>query len=327
MLTQLKSFHRLSDKIEKDLKKEGFFKFIEFAKKRLEERFSPHAHGDLTRWLKAFQGMDQYLPSAFYFDQNYIQIDFESGSDDLETHLSFLKPWRKGPFQFDQLQLETEWRSDYKWQRLKNSISSLDNKKVLDIGCGNGYHCWRMLEQKPQWVLGIDPNLLFNLQFQWVRQFYTEDNIQLLPMVADDLPEKMQLFDTVFSMGVLYHRKSPIEHLLKIKSLLKPGGEMVLETLVVNGQSNEVLVPQDRYAMMNNVWFIPSARALIQWLKKCGFQNVKLINVSKTRFSEQKQTQWMPFESLKNFLNPENVELTVEGYQAPTRAILLAQKP
>ncbi|PMC22346.1 tRNA 5-methoxyuridine(34)/uridine 5-oxyacetic acid(34) synthase CmoB, partial [Klebsiella aerogenes] len=44
-------------------------------------------------------------------------------------------------------------------------------------------------------------------------------------------------------MGVLYHRRSPLDHLWQLKDQLAPGGELVLETLVIEGDENTVLVP------------------------------------------------------------------------------------
>ena len=58
---------------------------------------------------------------------------------------------------------------------------------------------------------------------------------------ANKLAQRMQelpalrAFDTVFSMGVLYHRKSPIEHIEQLRNQLKDDGELVLETLVIDG--------------------------------------------------------------------------------------------
>ncbi len=55
---------------------------------------------------------------------------------------------------------------------------------------------------------------------------------------------------------MLYHRKSPIEHIEQLRNQLKDDGELVLETLVIDGGVNDVLVPTDRYGKMRNVWFI-----------------------------------------------------------------------
>jgi len=104
-------------------------------------------------------------------------------------------------------------------------------------------------------------------------------------------------------------------------------GELVLETLVVDGDENTVLVPGDRYAQMRNVYFIPSAPALKQWLEKCGFVDVKIVDMNITSTDEQRRTEWMTTESLADFLDPADASKTVEGYPAPLRAVLIAKKP
>jgi tRNA (mo5U34)-methyltransferase len=246
----------------------------------------------------------------------------------LKQHLLNLSPWRKGPFDVFGVKIDSEWRSDKKWQRLSSKISPLKGRHVLDIGCGNGYHMLRMLGAGADWVLGIDPNVLFNIQFNALSQISTERiNANILPVGIDQLPDKLNYFDTVFSMGVFYHRRSPINHLYQLFSCLRPGGELVLETLVIEGPKDHLLLPDSRYAKMRNVWFIPTAQALKSWLHRCGYRNISLVNVSTTSLDEQRSTEWMRFESLSDFLDPEDQSKTIEGYPAPVRAILVAQRP
>jgi len=128
-------------------------------------------------------------------------------------------------------------------------------------------------------------------------------------------------------MGVLYHRRSPFDHLKELKGALRPGGELVLETLVVPGEAHRVLVPDDRYARMRNVWFLPSAPELVRWLVRAGFKNVRTVDINQTSIKEQRATPWMTYQSLQDFLDPSDLNRTVEGYPAPTRAILVANKP
>ena len=139
------------------------------------------------------------------------------------------------------------------------------------------------------------------------------------------VPAKMQSFDTVFSMGILYHRKSPIDHLIELKDLLNDGGELVLDTLVVEGDEGHCLMPHGRYAKMRNVWFIPSTEMLLLWLRRTGFKNPRLVNLNRTSLQEQQRTDWMDWESLEDFLNPTDSNRTVEGYPAPLRATLVAE--
>ncbi len=246
---------------------------------------------------------------------------------ELTSKLKKFKPWRKGPFDLLGIRIDAEWRSDMKWARVENEIADLKNRKILDVGCGNGYYMLRMLGKKAEFVLGVEPYLLSVAQFALIKKFIPELEAEILPAGIEALPDNMKFFDTVFSMGVFYHRRSPFEHLFRLRNLLREGGEVVLETLVIEGKAGEVLVPVDRYAKMRNVWFIPSALTLENWLKRAKFKNVRLINVTKTTNAEQRKTEWMDYESLEDFLDENNPDLTVEGYPAPKRAVFIAEAP
>ena len=241
--------------------------------------------------------------------------------------LKSLRPWRKGPYDIHGTHIDTEWRSDWKWQRLAPHIQDLTGRTVLDVGCGSGYHCWRMAGAGARLVIGIDPSLLFTVQFHAIKHFAGRHNVFMLPLSISDLSPKLNAFDTVFSMGVLYHRRSPIDHLLELKHCLKPGGELVLETLVIDGGQDQILMPRDRYAQMRNVWFIPSCPSLELWLSRCGFTAIRQVDVSTTTTDEQRTTEWMPFDSLADFLIPGDPGKTIEGYPAPKRAIFIASAP
>jgi tRNA (mo5U34)-methyltransferase len=127
-------------------------------------------------------------------------------------------------------------------------------------------------------------------------------------------------------MGVLYHRRSPLDHLLQLRGCLRSGGELVLETLVVEGDVQTCLMPQERYACMANVWFIPSVAMLTLWLERCKFKNIRLVDINVTSTEEQRSTEWMTFQSLNDFLDRDDKSKTLEGYPAPRRAIMVAEK-
>ena len=245
----------------------------------------------------------------------------------IDTLLRNLMPWRKGPFSLYGVNIDTEWRSDWKWERVLPHLSDLSGRTILDVGCGSGYHLWRMIGAGAHMAVGIDPTHLFLCQFEAVRKLLGNDQrAHLLPLGIEQLPA-LKAFDTVFSMGVLYHRRSPLEHIWQLKDQLVSEGELVLETLVVEGDENTVLVPGDRYAQMRNVYFIPSALALKNWMEKCGFVDVRIADMSVTSTDEQRRTEWMVTESLADFLDPNDPTKTVEGYPAPLRAVLIARKP
>tara|TARA_B110000037_G_scaffold185501_1_gene215001 strand:- start:131 stop:682 length:552 start_codon:yes stop_codon:yes gene_type:complete len=175
-------------------------------------------------------------------------------------------------------------------------------------------------------VIGVDPHLLFSMQYWAIRHFLAEPPVYVLPLALEGLPEKLETFDTVFSMGVLYHRRSPIDHLYALKECLRKGGELVLETLVIDGDKGVSLLPDGRYARMPNVWFLPTCATLEGWLIKAGYKNVRLVDVSVTSTHEQRSTEWMNFESLSQALDENDPSITIEGLPAPKRAIFTAEK-
>jgi len=312
--------------IRRSLAEDGFADWVAQLDRLDETFFSEDNHGDYARWRQALDRLPRLQQCTASFDRPAVTVSGE-GADEarLSRALQQLKPWRKGPYQVNQVYIDSEWRSDWKWQRIEPHLASLKDRKVLDVGCGNGYHCWRMLAQQPQLVLGIDPSMLFNLQFRAMQHFIRDDRVHLLPLGVQDMPDNMQCFDTVFSMGVLYHRRSPIDHLLQLRGLLKPGGELCLETLVIDGVAGQVLLPESRYARMNNVWFLPSAPELCRWITRCGFSNTRVVDINRTSVDEQRSTDWMQFESLAQSLDPADTTRTIEGYPAPTRAVVIAK--
>lgn len=287
-------------------------------------------HGHLPLWRDLLARLPPLSPSIVDLAAPRLRIGSAADCSPeerelIESLLLQLSPWRKGPFELFGIHLDSEWRSDLKWARLEGRIADLSGRRVLDVGCGNGYYGWRMVGCGASLVIGIDPTPLYAIQYQAIRRYLPPLPFHLLPLGIEELPP-LPAFDTLFSMGVLYHRRDPRAHLSQLGGFLRPGGELVLETLVVPGGPGVQLQPEGRYAKMKNVHAIPSVPTLMEWLDAAGYRGIRCVDLTPTTPAEQRSTRWMTFESLADFLDPDDPERTIEGHPAPVRALLLAER-
>ncbi|MAD91323.1 MAG: tRNA 5-methoxyuridine(34)/uridine 5-oxyacetic acid(34) synthase CmoB [Gammaproteobacteria bacterium] len=273
----------------------------------IDERLSEKKHGDFFKW-------QQIIRSLLIKDN----------TTDCQNLFMQLSPWRKGPFKVAGTYIDSEWRSDQKWARIEKTGIEFKEKNILDVGCGNGYFAFKMRDEGAKTVIGIEPMILYIMQFFAINIFKKDSHILILPVRLSELPFPVNQFDITFSMGVLYHQRSPIDHLCQLKKTLKPGGQLVLETLFLQGSSSFASTPEKRYAQMRNTWLIPSVSELKIWLIRSGFEKVKIIDKSVTTINEQRSTEWMTFNSLSDALNPADPDLTIEGWPAPRRILVTA---
>ncbi len=295
----------------------------------VEEQSNPKRHGHFPGWLEALQALPEYQASSTKLNTDVVTVNSEYSIHTEQIKLALMKlvPWRKGPFQIDDLFIDSEWRSNLKWSRIENHITPLNGRNVLDVGCGNGYYGYRMLGAGAKTVVGVDPGELFCTQFAAINHFINTSRLSVLPLTGEMVFDNPFLFDTVFSMGVVSHRRDPLEHLAGLLSCLRPGGELILETLVIESTEATSLVPKDRYANMRNIWILPSVLLLKDMLAQSGFCDIDCIDLCRTTTHEQRPTEWMPSFSLQNGLNPDDHTKTIEGYPGPTRCVVVARKP
>jgi tRNA (mo5U34)-methyltransferase len=291
----------------------------------LSARFAPDAHGDMPRWQVALAALPDLTPEQVHLGDTVTLAGPVSSATQmaLESALRELHPWRKGPFSLFGVQIDTEWRSDWKWQRVAPHLGALTGQRILDVGCGNGYFGWRMLEAGAALVIGVDPTLLFCMQHRAINRYLASNRNWVLPLRFEELPPTP--FDTVFSMGVIYHRRDPLEHVRQLGQCVRPGGLLVLESLVVADGPD--LREPGRYARMRNVWTVPAVDTLAGWVAEAGFIDVRVADVTRTTTAEQHSTPWMHFESLAEALDPADPLRTIEGHPAPVRAVVLGRKP
>ena len=319
---------------EQFLSRAEFKKWRDHFSRAVLQRTDPKRHGDLASWLDIVANLPKISPSNIELNQDTVLIGLASDltstqQQQLTQSLLALSPWRKGPYKLFGVHIDTEWRSDYKWQRVQPHISDLSKRKILDIGCGTGYHCWRMLGAGADYVMGIDPSMRFVVQHLAINQYAQEKRFDFVPIGIEDMPNNMGFFDSVFSMGVLYHRRNPVNHLIQLHDLLASNGELILETLIVDKIDelvSDTLRPTGRYAQMRNVWSVMTVDKILLLLEAAGFKNPRCVDQNITSLEEQRRTDWMQYHSLREFLNPIDTSKTIEGYPAPKRGIFIAEK-
>ncbi|MDF3130264.1 tRNA 5-methoxyuridine(34)/uridine 5-oxyacetic acid(34) synthase CmoB [Kiritimatiellaeota bacterium B1221] len=303
-----------------DFPNPGIREWVHSRRSEMEAVFDAKKNGHLPMWREALAAI--VTPETTPRMDQTVVWDGAADVQDEKIWRHF-HPWRKGPFRFGDMEIDTEWRSDFKWDRLKEALDPLAGRSCLDVGCGNGYHCWRMRGAGAAQVVGLDPFLLYVMQFMAVWKRIPDQAVRVLPLGAEAIEPGLN-FDTVFSMGVLSHCREHQAHLNLLKQALRPGGQVVLETLTVPDEYGPLFYPEGRYAQMRNIYALPTVSTLSKWLDEAGLKKVTHVDTSVTTFEEQRATEWMTFYSLSNYLDPEDFSKTVEGHPAPQRSIFTA---
>jgi tRNA (mo5U34)-methyltransferase len=235
-----------------------------------------------------------------------------------------LMPWRKGPFQIGELFIDTEWKSFVKYNLLRGHFD-LKDKRVADIGCNNGYYMFRMQEDKPKSLVGFDPSPVYKTQFDFINHFVKSEIVYEL-LGVEHLEFYEEKFDTIFCLGVLYHRSDPVAMLKSLYRGLDKKGEVILDTFYIDGEDEMALCPESSYSKIPNIYFVPTIKALKHWCRRAGFTAFEVLETSVTDAGEQRKTEWIEGQSLEDFLDPEDSTKTVEGYPAPQRVYVKLTK-
>jgi tRNA (mo5U34)-methyltransferase len=245
-------------------------------------------------------------------------------AEQIERTARLMLPWRKGPFQINDLFIDSEWQSQIKYNLLEPHFD-LKEKIVGDIGCNNGYYLFRMLTHQPKKLVGFDPSAIYYSQFQFIDHFI-RSGITYELLGVEHVAFYEHKFDVLFCLGVLYHRADPVGMLKSLFKGLNKGGELILDTFMIDGEDEICLTPRERYSKIPNIYFVPTVKALENWCLRAGFERVEVLEIKKTDLTEQRKTEWINTQSLEDFLDPNDPDKTVEGYPAPKRVYIKAYK-
>ncbi len=295
---------------------------------RLDKDRTGFENVNVWRYFQAYKQVLTLTPSTCLLRQARLQIGghhdiTETQKETLIKALKLLMPWRKGPLSFFGVDVDTEWQSNLKWDRLYPHLPDLYQKRVLDVGCNSGYYLCRLAAEKSAFVLGIDPYPLYFFQNQVIQHFCRQEAVHFGLLGLEDLGPFKRFFDVSLCMGILYHHREPFTVLKRLKQATRPKGMVVIETLIIEEDSPLSLTPKGRYAGMPNVYYIPSLSCLENWLEKAGYHDMTVCSVTRTTPDEQCETPWAEGFDFKATLSSCG-EKTIEGYPAPVRAIVTA---
>jgi len=284
------------------------------------------------KWYKNLVQIEGFETVSVDFSGPVIRFGREEELDQNQHDLLFrslkdLVPWRKGPFEFFGHRVDAEWRSDLKWNRLlENGLEDLKGKIIADIGCNNLYYMFRMLDQDPALIVGFDPMDKYFYFHQFYQKFYKDPRLIFELLGIEEFPLYESFFDVVLFMGIIYHRRHPIDSLQALLKGMKKGGVCYLETLGIPGDDPYLLIPEDRYMTAPGYWFLPTWKGMENMMKRAGFKNVQTLDITPTTQKEQRKTEWINTYSLDDFLDPVDPSRTVEGYPAPIRFLIRGEK-
>ncbi|MBC9915362.1 class I SAM-dependent methyltransferase [Chitinophaga varians] len=113
------------------------------------------------------------------------------------------------------------------WEVFRNLLPPLQNKRVLDLGCGFGWHCRYVMEQQAASVIGMD---LSEKMLEQARLRNGGPGITYLREAMEDIDFPPGSFDVVLSSLALHYSEHYDLICRKIFDCLSAGGHFVFST-------------------------------------------------------------------------------------------------
>lgn len=111
------------------------------------------------------------------------------------------------------------------WPALRAMIPDLRGKKILDLGCGFGWHCRYAREQQARSVLGID---LSDNMLERAKEHTNDPAIEYRQMAIEDIDFREAEFDVVLSSLALHYVERFDLVARKVYHCLAAGGSFIL---------------------------------------------------------------------------------------------------
>lgn len=110
------------------------------------------------------------------------------------------------------------------WHVLKSMMPDVRGLRVLDLGCGFGWHCMWAIENGAKRVVGVD---ISEKMLHEAREKDQTHSIEYLHVPIEDVDMPHSSFDVVIS-SLAFHYLSSFEHICqKVYDILSPGGSFL----------------------------------------------------------------------------------------------------
>lgn len=174
----------------------------------------PESQEEREKWLEA---------NKTWWETNPMRYDWLDGKLDKIPHPEFSKEFYR--------EIDSRFFANAnEYLPLKNlpfdgliDFESLRDKRVLEIGVGNGSHA-QLLATYARDFTGIDLTDYGVKSTTERMKAFGLDKAKILQMNAEDLKFEDNSFDFIWSWGVIHHSANPRQILKEINRVLKPGG-------------------------------------------------------------------------------------------------------
>jgi len=151
----------------------------------------------------------------------------------MKNEIEFKKYKTRGAYHWDQVGLHPTKRNAFVLGRYRNVIfllrkklGSLKDKKILDIGCGDGVLSYMLAKEKAI-VSGVDTS---DIAIAYAKEKTKKMQIDFRQASAYELPFDDSEFDAIVSSDVIEHLQDVNQYLKEIKRVTKKDGVIVLST-------------------------------------------------------------------------------------------------
>ena len=111
------------------------------------------------------------------------------------------------------------------WHALRALMPDFGGKRVLDLGCGFGWHCRYAVEQGASHVTGVD---LSEKMLREARKMTGCDKIEYLHMPVEEIDFAPASFDAVVSSLAFHYVESFADVCARVARCLAPRGDFVI---------------------------------------------------------------------------------------------------